>query len=91
MLSECKTVATLRADLTSIADSEFERVNSGNGEWFKMSHDIVMSFEATLSFKWIFKGTILFDITPFKAVSHIHTNVPSGKNMGECDVDYGQL
>lgn len=56
---ECKTVATLKADLSSVPHSEFARVNSGNGDWYKVSYDIEMSFEATLSFSLSFKGNII--------------------------------
>jgi predicted ABC-type sugar transport system permease subunit len=55
--TDCRTIAMLRADLTKIPASDFDIVNSGNGDWYKVNYDIEMSFEATLSFRLVFKGT----------------------------------
>jgi predicted ABC-type sugar transport system permease subunit len=57
MYTDCRTIATLRADLTGIPASDFAMVNSGNGDWYKVTYNIEMSFEATLSFRLVFKGT----------------------------------
>ncbi|KAJ6098844.1 hypothetical protein N7467_000379 [Penicillium canescens] len=56
---DCRRVATLKSDLSGIPASEFELVDSGNGNWYKVSYDIEMSFEATLSFRLVFKGTVI--------------------------------
>ena len=54
---DCKVVAVLKADLSSVSPSEFERVESGSGSYYKVLYDIEMSFEATISFHLLFKGT----------------------------------
>jgi len=59
MNADCRTVATLTADLTPIPATDFVIVNSGNGDWYKVDYDIEMSFEATLSFRLVFKGKVL--------------------------------
>ncbi|MBE3048453.1 hypothetical protein IMZ48_39310 [Candidatus Bathyarchaeota archaeon] len=56
---DCRKVATLRSDLSGIPASDFEVVNSGNGNWYKVSYDLEMSFEATLSFRLVFKGMVV--------------------------------
>jgi len=57
--SECREIAKVKADLSAISASNFEVVNSGNGNWYKVSYNIEMSFEATLSFRLVFQGKIL--------------------------------
>jgi hypothetical protein len=39
-----------------VPPTEFDIVNSGNGDYYKIYYDIEMSFEATLSFRHLFKG-----------------------------------
>jgi predicted ABC-type sugar transport system permease subunit len=85
--TDCRTIATLRADLTGIPASDFDIVNSGNGDWYKVNYDIRMSFEATLSFSLVFKGTIFSAPDCCKCGT---TNSSAGKVLGECGVDYGR-
>jgi len=57
--SDCRTVATLSADLSSIPHTQFDIVNSGNGNWYKVSYDIEMTFETTINFRLKFKGKVM--------------------------------
>ncbi|KAF2194329.1 hypothetical protein K469DRAFT_548682, partial [Zopfia rhizophila CBS 207.26] len=57
--SDCRTVATLSSDLSSIPHSQFDVVNSGNGDWYKVSYDIEMTFETTINFRLKFKGKVM--------------------------------
>lgn len=53
---DCRTVATLTADLSSVPTSQFDVMNSGAGDWYKVNYDIEMSFETTISFRLVFQG-----------------------------------
>ena len=85
--TDCRTIATLKADLTGIPASDFEIVNSGNGDWYKINYDIEMSFEATLSFRLLFKGTFF---SALNCCKYGTTDSFAGKVLGECGVDYGR-
>lgn len=50
-----------------------------------MSYDIEMSFEATLSFRLVFQGTV-----SSSCHKQSTTNNSAGKILGECGVDYGR-
>lgn len=91
MDKDCRRVATLKSDLSGIPASEFEIVDSGHGNWYKVSYDIEMSFEATLSFRLVFKGTVIFHSTLSTADrAELTLYFVKGKVIGQCDVDYGR-
>jgi hypothetical protein len=60
--TDCKTLAVLKADLSHVPHSEFELVNGSDGQYYKISYDIVMHFEAAISFRLVINGkTMLYD------------------------------
>lgn len=85
--TDCRTIAMLKADLSRVPVSDFDIANSGNGDWYKVYYDIEMSFEATLSFRLVFKGTVLSAPDWCKYTT---TKSSAGKVLGECGVDYGR-
>jgi len=56
---DCKLVATLTSNLSKIPASEFDLVSSPSGTYYKIWYDIEMSFEASISFRLLFKGEVL--------------------------------
>ncbi|OCK78280.1 actin-like ATPase domain-containing protein [Lepidopterella palustris CBS 459.81] len=60
--NDCKVLATLKADLSSISPSEFELVTSASGDFYKVYYDIEMIFEAAISFRLLFKGKAMGEV-----------------------------
>lgn len=57
-----REVATLTSDLSEIPPSEFQLVSSNNGDYYKISYDIEMSFEAAISFRLLFKDQVIGEV-----------------------------
>jgi hypothetical protein len=72
LIADCKVVATLKPDLSSVSKSEFELVTSKKSEYYKVSYDIEMSFEATMAFRLLFGGTYLLILN-----SNVFESLPS--------------
>ncbi|KAI9865467.1 MAG: hypothetical protein M1813_002357 [Trichoglossum hirsutum] len=53
---DCRVVATLKPDLSLIDRSGLQKFSSPAGEYYKVSYQLEMSFETTISFKLKYKG-----------------------------------
>lgn len=62
--SDCKVLTTLKADLSKVNPSEFEIVEGSGGNYYKISYEVEMSFEAAISFKLVVGGMLLFSSFP---------------------------
>jgi hypothetical protein len=56
IIADCRVVATLKADFSKISPSEFECVSSAAGDYYKISYNIIMDFEAAIHFRLDFNG-----------------------------------
>ncbi|KAH0543127.1 hypothetical protein FGG08_002553 [Glutinoglossum americanum] len=55
---DCRVVATLKPDLSVINKSELQTFRSKAGEYYKVSYELEMSFEAAIAFKLKYQGVV---------------------------------
>ncbi|PVH69876.1 actin-like ATPase domain-containing protein [Cadophora sp. DSE1049] len=61
--TNCKTIVTLKADLSTVPKSSFEVVSGSKGDYYKIWYTIEMSFEAAISFRLIYQREVLGELT----------------------------
>jgi hypothetical protein len=67
MVIDCRRIAIMRPDLSSIPRKSLPRGDSPRGKFLTVQYELVMSFDTIIEFKLKYKG---------KFTNHLGTGVP---------------